>query len=378
VPPDLKEKIRCAAVESGFSACGFSTALPLPATALLEQWTSANRHGFMDYLERDQNLRVDPGALLSGAASVIVLALPCAAPPPPPLDWRSSLKGRIASYAAGEDYHHAMGRKLESFTEQLQRLAPGHLRWQVDAGPLLEKDLARRAGLGWFGHNTNILTRDAGSWVMLGVVITTALIEPDPPFEEDHCGSCRACLPSCPTGALDDGPTIQADRCISYLTIELRGPWPLDLRPLVGNWVFGCDLCQLACPWGPSLRAEDSLGEFLYPSLIEILKLSEDDFRDRYRGSAVLRAKRRGLVRNAAVALGNSGNQLAVAPLAEALASDADELVRAHSAWALGQLQGGEARAALNRSAKTQAPPVQAEIELARTECRAAPLQRSR
>ncbi len=153
---------------------------------------------------------------------------------------------------------------------------------------------------------------------------------------------------------------------------------PLHLRSLVGNWVFGCDLCQLACPWGPALRAEDSMGEFLYPSLIEILELSEDDFRDRYRGSAVLRAKRRGLARNAAVALGNSDNQAAVGPLAEALASDCDELVRAHSAWALGQLQGGEARAALNRSAKTQAPPVQAEIELARTACRAAPLQRSR
>ncbi len=378
MPPDLKEKIRGAAVENGFSACGFSNAVSLPAISLLEQWISSERHGFMDYLERDQDLRVDPGSLLAGAATVVVLALPCAAPPPPPIDWRFSLKGRIASYAAGEDYHHAMGRKLESFTEQLQRLAPGDLRWQVDAGPLLEKDFARRAGLGWFGHNTNILTREAGSWVMLGVVITTALIEPDPPFQADHCGSCRACLPSCPTGALDNGPTIQADRCISYLTIELRGPLPLHLRPLVDNWVFGCDLCQLACPWGPALRAEDSLGEFLYPSLIELLKLSEDDFRDRYRGSAVLRAKRRGLARNAAVALGNSGNKAAVGPLAVALASDRDELVRAHSAWALGQLQSGEARAALNRSAKTQAAPVQAEIELARSVCPAAPLQRSR
>ncbi len=332
------ESIRDRAIELGFGACGFTTVDPLGCDALLESWLAEGRHGYMAYLERDPRRRTQPGLYLEGAASAVVVAWPYTAPRAAP-NWRARLSGRIAAYALGPDYHSVMAAKLEELAEYIKRCCGGESRVHVDAGPLLEKNLARRAGLGWFGHNTNILSRQLGSYFLLGCVVTQAVLRPDPAASEHYCGSCTACIPACPTAALDSGPTIDARRCISYLTIEHRGPIDPELRPLMGNWVFGCDDCQDICPWNAdaALPAPE-----LSPPLTQLLLISDDEFQRQYSTTAVSRAKRRGLARNAAIALGNSGNSKAIAPLAEALAGHDEALVRAHAAWALGQLGGRE------------------------------------
>jgi epoxyqueuosine reductase len=317
----------------------------------------------MDYLARGIERRVDPRRALPRAASVIVGVWRYDPPPAPAPDWRVRLTGRIAAYALGTDYHDVLGERLSLLSAYVADECGGATRTHVDAGPLVEKDLARRAGLGWFGRNTNVLARDGGSYFLLACLLTEARFEPDPPFSGDHCGTCRACAPSCPTGALDDGPTLDATKCISYLTIELRGPIPPSIRPRLDNWVFGCDVCQEVCPWNASGTTADPA---LEPSLPDILALDDGAFRARYGATAVARAKRRGLARNAAVALGNSRNPHAVAPLAAALAAHDEALVRAHAAWALGRLATPEARAALEAAdAREAVPPVRAEIQAA-------------
>jgi epoxyqueuosine reductase len=277
------------------------------------------------------------------------------------------LTGRIAGYALGGDYHDVLGERLAILCEQLHRQGARDARPHVDFGPLVEKDLARRAGIGWYGHNTNVLTRTHGSFLVLGCVLTDLELDPDPPFVESHCGTCRACLPACPTGALDSPPTIDASRCISYLTIELRGPIPTSLRPLMGNWVFGCDDCQTVCPWNPTTDVVPSA--FLQPSLIELLTHGEESFAATFGATPLARAKRRGIARNAAVALGNSGNPRAIGELERALREDPEPIVRGHAAWALGRIGGQPARKALAAAkASREASPVAAEIEAASAE----------
>jgi epoxyqueuosine reductase len=359
----VKEQVRETALAAGFVACGFASAEPLDCGPLLAEWLEAGRHGSMDYLARDLVARTSPTAYLSGASTVVVAAWPYDPPPQPRGDWRRDLTGRIAAYALGRDYHHRLGRSLEELARCVSELAGGETRVHVDAGPLVEKDLARRAGLGWFGRNTNLLLKGRGSYLLLGCLLTQARFEPDPAFDDDHCGTCTACLPACPTGALDGGPTIDARACISYLTIERRGPIAPDLRPLMGNWVFGCDDCQTACPWNDG---EVPPTPELTPSLPELLALTDEEFRARYRDSAVSRAKRRGLARNAAIALGNSGSAAAVVPLGAALSGHDEALVRAHAAWALGNLGTAAAWLELERGARAErVPPVRREVEWA-------------
>jgi len=322
----------------------------------------------MDYLASQPMQRVQPAARLPGARSVVVVAWPYALPAAPDPHWRQRLTGRIAAYAAGTDYHTHIAEKLELLARFLRQATGCEAVAHVDAGPLVEKDLARRAGLGWYGRNTNLLMQNAGSSFLLGCLVTTADLAADAPFTADHCGTCRACVPACPTGALDDGPTIDARLCISYLTIELRGPVPPALRERVGNWIFGCDLCQEPCPWTPASPVTHA---FLQPYLPGLLELTPQQFRETYAGTAVMRAKRRGLARNAAVALGNTANPAAVPSLARALREHDEPLVRAHCAWALGRLAGAEAGAALEQARKReQVPPVKSEIDEAITTLR--------
>jgi epoxyqueuosine reductase len=359
-----KDEVRCQARALGFSACGFTSAAPIDELPLLGDWVARGRHGHMGYLAGDLRRRLAPLALLPTAQSVIVVAWPYPPPPQPRGDWRRSLTGRIAAYALGRDYHDVMTERLGTLAAVVAETFTGARRAHVDAGPLLEKDLARRAGLGWFGHNTNILVGRSGSYFLLGCLLTEARFEPDPPFAAEHCGTCRACIPACPTGALDSGPTIDAPRCISYLTIEHRGPIEPDLRARIGNWVFGCDVCQEVCPWNPS-SAQPGRPE-LEPYLPDLLALTSEEFRDRYAATAVGRAKRRGLARNAAVALGNTGNPEAVDPLATAVLGHDEPLVRAHAAWALGRVAAPAAGRALAAAARRErVPPVVAEIEAA-------------
>jgi epoxyqueuosine reductase len=359
-----KESIRERARELGFVACGVTSAAPLDCGDLLAAWTADRRHGHMDYLERELERRVRPQAWLPDARSVIVVAYPYAPVPVRDPDWRARLTGRVAAYALGRDYHALLTERLMILCEQLLRCGATRARPHVDFGPLVEKDLARRAGIGWYGHNTNVLTKENGSFLVLGCVLTDLDLRPDPPFAESHCGTCRACLPACPTGALDSPPTIDASRCISYLTIELRGPIPASLRPLMGNWVFGCDDCQTVCPWNAATDVEPP--PLLRPSLLDLLQLSDESFDVTFGKTALARARRRGLARNAAVALGNSGNRDAVTALARSLRHDPEPVVRAHAAWALGRIGGREAYQALS-SAKVrhEVPPVVAEVEAA-------------
>jgi epoxyqueuosine reductase len=316
----------------------------------------------MGYLARSLERRTTPRALMPEARSIIVAAWPYPPAPPPRSDWSRTLTGRIAAYAIGRDYHDLLAEKLAELAATVA-LCGSHTRIHVDAGPLVEKDLARRAGLGWFGHNTNILSRGNGSYFLLGCILTDAAIEPDAPFAADHCGTCRACVPACPTGALDDGPTIDARKCISYLTIEHRGPIDPALRAPMHNWIFGCDICQDVCPWTPEIVQRE---EFLEPYLPDVLLMTEDEFQERYRGTAVARPRRRGLSRNAAVALGNSLNPEAAEPLNVALRTHDEPLVRAHAAWGLGRLATARSMAALRAAAAREAiPPVRAEIDAA-------------
>jgi epoxyqueuosine reductase len=359
-----RESLREHAFALGFVGCGFTSAEPLACGPLLRGWLARERHGQMDYLARNLERRVAPAAVFASATSVIVLAWPCAPAPPARRDWREALTGRIASYALGRDYHQLLGEIAERLAAAVRELCGGSTRVHVDAGPLVEKELAKRAGLGWYGHNTNLLTRNSGSYLLLACVLTEARFEPDPPFAASHCGSCRACVPGCPTGALDEGPTIDAPKCISYLTIEHRGPIAPQARATIGNWVFGCDVCQEVCPWNspasPSPRPE------LEPDLPELLTLSEAEFQARFGATAVARAKRRGLARNAAVALGNSANPAAADALAEALASHDEPLVRAHAAWALASVNAAQVAGLLSRARRHEkVPPVLREIDAA-------------
>jgi epoxyqueuosine reductase len=279
----------------------------------------------------------------------------------------------IARYARGDDYHDVVREKLERVLAWLNERVEGGVegRAYVDTGPLLERELAARAGLGWFGKNTVLIHPSRGSYFFLGVLLLDLDLPLDPPFTEDRCGSCSACLEACPTGALlgrdaEGAPVIDARRCISYLTIELRGPIPPDLRPAIGNRVFGCDICQEVCPW--NARFSRPASETAYapragldgPSLLELaadlLATDESGFRKKFGGSPLLRARRAGLLRNVCVALGNWRSEEAVASLTRSL-EDASGLVRAHAAWALGTIGSAAAMGALEHRLPVETDP---------------------
>ena len=313
----------------------------------------------------------DPATLLSGARSVISLGLNYYRQADDvPRDQRP--EGRVAVYAWGRDYHKVMKRMMRDYVEGMRaRLGREFAaRWYVDDGPMLDRAAASRAGLGWFGKNTNLLTSSHGSWVFLGQIVTDLDLEPDPPLKKT-CGSCVRCIDECPTGAITEPYTIDNTRCISYLTIENRGEIPLELRPQMGDWVFGCDICQEVCPVNrkalpsssPLLRDGPSPGvgstggdpgpqHLEAPAaldLIQVLEMSDEDFKQRFRGTAIMRAKRVGLQRNACVALGNLKAADAVPALCRVLL-EAETLVRGHAAWALGRIGGPQAQQALEQA----------------------------
>ncbi len=339
----IKSALRVAAAEAGFDLCGFAAAGPPSHGEALRGWIARGDAAGMDYLERGLAKRLDPALILGGVRTIISLGIRYAPPPAPPFDWRRELRGRIAAYAVGRDYHDVLRKRLKGFTAALRELVPGvgH-RTYVDSGPVLERDWAAAAGIGWFGKNTNLLHRAHGSWFFLAEVLTTADIEPDGPAEE-HCGTCTTCLADCPTGALEPGYRLDARRCISYWTIEHRGAIPEAMREGLGNWVFGCDVCQEVCPWNEKQRPPAPPDERYTPYLPDLLALDDERFREHFRGSAVRRARREGLARNVAVVLGNTGNPEAVAALGRCLSSDPSPLVRVHAAWALGRIGGDDA-----------------------------------
>ncbi len=364
-PELIAQHIREFARELGFPACGFARAEMPPHADAFARWLEGGGHAGMNYLVRTLPQRVNPRLLIADARTIIVLGSPYAVSSGPLPTWREELRGRIASYALGVDYHEDLGTKLRELCGKIMSLVPGvRCRWSVDAGAVLERDWATVAGLGWQGRNTNVLTATLGSYFFLACILVNLELPPDSPAPH-RCGGCVRCLPSCPTGALSLDYRLDARRCISYWTIEHRGTIPPAIRSAVQDWVFGCDLCQEVCPWNSRRKkeGESRRQEELYPFLPELLRLSEDGFRMRYRKSALWRARREGIARNAAVVLGNSGNPDAVPVLAEALVTDPSKVVRAHAAWALGQIRSRTALDRLYRALEREAEPeVRAEI----------------
>ena len=350
--------------EHGFPLAGVATVEPMDATPLRD-WLEAGYGAEMDYLRRHLPLRADMTTLLPGGAkSVICVALPYPAPLP-----AESASVTVAKYARGADYHDVIRERLEALWREISsRVAGAEGRIFVDSGPLPERELARRAGIGWVGKHSCLIHPDFGSRFCLGEILTTLDLQATAPLP-GACGDCHACLTACPTGALLASGVVDARRCLSYLTIEHRGPIPRALRPLIGSRLFGCDACQDACPHNQRLPAIASpltpAADLLAPAPCQLLRLTPHEFNARFRATPLARAKRRGLLRNACVVLGNLREQ-AVVPALCATLCDPDPLLRGHAAWALGQLGEFEAlRAALDGDTDAW---VREEIELALAE----------
>jgi epoxyqueuosine reductase len=364
---ELSGRIRARALEMGFDDVGIAPAGPSAHGEAYERWIAAGMHGEMAYLSREDAVakRKDPAVLVPGVRSAVVVALNYH--PPEDAEAPSSAdpsRAVFARYARNEDYHDMMKGRLIALQEWIAaELVPVNGRAYVDTGAVLERELAQRAGLGWAGRNTMLIRPGRGSYCFLGAVLLDVELEYDAPFAADRCGRCSACVDACPTGALlgrDDAgaPVMDARRCISYLTIEQRGPIPRELRPLMGNRVYGCDICQEVCPWNSF--ASDTAEEAFLPrsgvdgaALIELMGMTQEEFSRCFKGSAVKRTKRRGLLRNVAVALGNWGSPEAVPVLAAAL-NDEEPLVRGHAAWALGRIGTEAARQALRGRAEVE------------------------
>ncbi|MDQ7843155.1 MAG: tRNA epoxyqueuosine(34) reductase QueG [Armatimonadota bacterium] len=365
----LTQEVKAYARGLGFDLVGVTTADRLePHDRHLAAWVASGMHGTMRYMAEHAPRAAAPAEVVPGTRSAVVVGLAYRWDAPPPRDDR--LRGRISAYAWGTDYHRVMEEKLRALAAFLRDRGAAVARYYADTGPLLDRALAQRAGLGWFGKNAMVITKAGfGSYVFLGEILTDLALAPDPPLE-GSCGQCRICLDRCPTGAIVAPYVVDARRCISYLTIELRGWIPRELRPLLGTWVFGCDVCQDVCPHN-ALVARGLHASFAprrdvaFPDLVELLHIDESTYQTRFRHSAIKRAKRRGLRRNAAVALGNLRDPRALPALGRALEDD-DPMVRGHAAWALGRIGGNEAmEALLRRRAVETDPAVREEVEWA-------------
>ena len=342
---ELTQRIKQQALELGFDLVGVAPAQGSPELAFYEKWLAAGYAGDMHYLSRTKERRSDLQKVLPGARSVVVCGLNYDTPYPYSTDHADPKRGWVARYAWGEDYHGVLADKLERLRDFTAALLPppADSKLYVDTGPVVERVYAKYAGLGWFGKNTCLLDKRLGSWLLLGVLVLTVPLDLDSPAL-DHCGTCTRCLDACPTEAFPEPYVLDARRCISYLTIELKTAIPEDLRAPMGNHVLGCDICQDVCPWNRKrhFTAEPGLQprpEHVHPDLEELARLTPEAFRQRFRGTALERPKRRGLLRNVCVAMGNSGNADFI-PVLEDLLQDDEPLIREHAAWALDQLRG--------------------------------------
>ena len=359
---NLKATVIAHARACGFDLVGVTGADDFTADrdAALERIREGRMDGLPWYTESRVMRGASPAELLPGARSVICLGLSYLGDDWPE-DGGPPLSGRVARYAWVRDYHRVMKRRMRDFVRGLERELDSRVsaRWYVDDGPMLDRASANRAGIGWFGKNTNVLTSGHGSWVFLGQILTDLALEPDAPVKKT-CGRCTICIDDCPTGALIAPYVLDNTRCISYLTIELRGSIPMHLRPLVGDWVFGCDICQDVCPVNrkaqPAREPAFRTGEhgFAAMDLLPLLRMTESEFMERFAGSPIRRAKYAGLLRNACVALGNIGDARAVPALTVALGHESS-LVRGHAAWALGAIGGEAARTALESARDAEA-----------------------
>jgi epoxyqueuosine reductase len=355
----MKEQIQKRAQALGFDACRCTTAAAPESGPRFQAWLEEKRHGAMDYLERNAFKRIDPQQVLPGMQSVIVLA---AAYPEIEKEQKAdsfgssttqpgeheeaapAFHGVIARYARFKDYHDVLAEKLKDLTAYVNELGGAGTRslWYVDTGPILERDLAQRAGLGFVGKHTNLISRELGNWFFISEILTTLALPADEP-EKNRCGTCTRCIVSCPTQAITGPFQLDARRCISYLTIELKGSIPVELRPAIGNRIYGCDDCLAACPWNRfaregSLMKPHARADLDVPELLELLSLNAAEFKRRFEGTPLLRTKRRGVLRNVCVALGNIGNARAL-PALEHAAQDPEPLIAEHASWAINRIR---------------------------------------
>jgi epoxyqueuosine reductase len=332
----LTEQIKHQAHALGFDLVGIAPVQESSELAFFDRWLEEGYAGEMHYLLRSRTRRRDLCQVLPGAQSVVVCGLNYDTEYPYSTTQQETSRGWVARYAWSTDYHQVLHDKLTRLQAYITALVP------LDTGPVVERVHAKYAGLGWFGKNTCLLNTQLGSWLFLGELILTIPLDYDRPTP-DHCGTCTRCLDACPTDAFLEPYVLDARRCISYLTIELKGAIPEALRPYMGQHIFGCDICQDVCPWNRKRHFTSEPGlqprsEQIHPLLADLAQLTPAAFKQRYRGTALERTRRRGLLRNVCVAMGNSGNREFI-PLLETLLDDAEALVREHAAWALARLR---------------------------------------
>jgi epoxyqueuosine reductase len=375
-PNNLKDVIKAEAHRLGFLIAGVTVCQKPPHWPVYQNWLAKGYHAGMAYLAREDTLqkKAQPGLLLPGARSIWCFGFPYpAASQAGAFDMGLEKFGRIASYAQGRDYHLVFPGRLNELVRIIEEIVgrPVLSGLYTDSGPLLERDLAVLAGLGWVGKNGCLIRAGAGSYFLLAEMLIDLEFEPDPPVMYDRCGVCRRCIDACPTGCILPDRTLDAGRCISYLTIENKGGIPREMRPLIGDWVFGCDICQSVCPWNKFAAIETApdfqkRAAYQVLSLRKILSLSPLTFKELFVDSPIARAKRRGLLRNAAVAAGNTLAEDCVTILRDLLLGDSEPLIRGHAAWALSRFGTPDCRQILEKSRRLESDPaVLEEINLA-------------
>lgn len=387
-PRELTQAIKVEARRLGFQLVGVTTPDPPPHLQVYTRWLDEGHHAGMAWMaaERARERRAEPLKILPECKSILVLGIRYPAPPPyaggpPQKNETGRGAGQIAAYAQGADYHEVLPERLRAMVKFIEGQIGGQVpnRWYTDTGPILERELAQRAGLGWIGKNSCLINPAIGSYCLLAEILLGMELEIDSPFTPDRCGTCTRCLDHCPTGCITPERTIDARRCISYLTIEHKGALPEDMRPQLGDWIFGCDVCQQVCPWNQRISRPRPSDRDAHPpepafearpglppdSLAAELALTPQAFNRNFKGSPIKRSKRRGYLRNITVALGNNADHQAVPALVQAL-KDIEPLIRSHAAWALGRIGGAEALQALQRAGRLEKDPaVLAEIQAA-------------
>jgi epoxyqueuosine reductase len=370
---ELPESLLNQLMDLGFTIARVAPVAPPQHIAIYKQWIRAGMHGGMGYLAQAQSVekRADPRLIMPEARAVLILGIPYYNPDSlePPAD--TGIYGKVASYAWGMDYHSTIPPRLNQAARIIEEFVGRKVttRGYTDTGPILERDFAQRAGLGWIGKNTCLIIPGRGSYFLLSELFLDVEIEPDFPFLPDQCGSCTRCIDSCPTACIRNDRTIDARRCISYLTIENKGEIAEDLRSALGNWIFGCDICQQVCPWNQRFAPPEGHPDFAprpnlaQPELTGELALSVEEFNRKFKDNPIRRAKRRGYLRNITIALGNSRDPKAILSLENCLEHEVEPLVRQHAAWALGRIGTSAARSILERRYPTETSfPVQLEI----------------
>ena len=375
----LADTLRSESKFLGFDALAITDAGRLAREDFFDRWLRRGFGGKMSYLYRNRNPRIDPRRAWPEVKSVVTLAMNYHTGVEPAAEKSRNGKdgrpiGAVSRYAWGRDYHRVIRKRLIKLARTVEESGLGRaVKCYVDTGPVIEREWAARSGLGWIGKNTLVLNSELGSWFFLGILLLNVELPSDGP-QSELCGTCTRCIQACPTGALIQPYVMDSSRCISYLNIELRGWIPRELRARMGSWIFGCDDCQTVCPYNDNPPVSENL-DFRHrqrldaPDLIELLAMDEKSFQDRFQGSPLRRARWIGIVRNAAIALGNSGEGGAMEPLGRAL-DHAEPIVRGHSAWALGRLGGPTAKKFLkNRLAAESDDEVREEIEAALDDC---------